>query len=206
MNKESKIGLVLLAAGGSRRLGQPKQLVSFKGKCLLQHAIDCTDEILFESKVMILGANAEMIKQKVDPKSFHICINDHWERGMAGSLWLGVDRLLHLCTDLNAIVIMVSDQPFISKELLMEMVGLYKSESSIVVCQYQGVKGVPALFAAKYFDELSRLSGDQGARKIIREYEDILTVVKFDQGDFDIDTIEDLKQLNELENRYASND
>lgn len=196
MSDTPNIGLVLLAAGGSIRLGRPKQLIRFNGKTLIQHAIDSAVDVPLKSRVLVLGSSEDQILGMIDTKSFHTCRNENWEDGMASSLKKGIKESLRIEPNLNAILILVSDQPFISMELLNEMIELYKSQSSIVVCQYGDVKGVPVLFGSKYFNELLQLSGDQGARKIMMKYEKMQSVVKFDQGNFDIDTMEDLDRLN----------
>ncbi|MEP1034821.1 nucleotidyltransferase family protein [Ekhidna sp.] len=200
MSESLKIGIVLLAAGASSRLGQPKQLIQFRGKNLLQHTIDTANELEFESSILIVGANADQVLSKVTINSFQSFTNENWEQGMASSLRLGIKKSLISVPDLNAILISVSDQPFVSKELLQEMIQLYRSESSIVVCEYDNVKGVPVLFGSKYFNELLMLNGDQGAQKIIKDHEKMQSIVMFDHGNFDIDTPEDLERLNKWKN------
>ncbi|WP_436515184.1 nucleotidyltransferase family protein [Ekhidna sp. To15] len=199
MGESSKIGIIILAAGASKRLGQPKQLVSFQGKKLLQHTIDCTVNLDFSSKVLVLGAKADQVLQQVELHDFNTCLNKQWEEGMGSSLRIAVEKSIELNPDLEAIIVQVSDQPFVSKELLGELLELYISESSIVACEYEEVKGVPTLFGSKYFDELLQLDGDQGAKKIIQKHQSVLKIVRFDQGNFDIDTPEDLERLKSFE-------
>lgn len=199
MNKPKDIGLVLLAAGASKRLGQPKQLVSFHDKTLLQHTIDCGESLALKLKVLVIGANVDQILSESDFKSFEVCMNENWEEGMATSLNLGLQKLLDLQPNLSGVMVLVSDQPFISAKLLNEMIQSFSTESSIVVCKYQEVIGVPALIGSNYFEEIQALKGDQGARRIIKKYPDLVKTINFDQGNFDIDTPEDLRRLNELE-------
>ncbi len=198
MNKPKDIGLVLLAAGASKRLGQPKQLVSFHDKTLLQHAIDCGESLDLKSKVLVIGANSQQILSETDTKSFEVCMNEKWEEGMATSLNLGLHKLLNLNSELSGIMVLVSDQPFVSEKLLNEMIQSFSKESSIVVCKYQEIIGVPTLIGSSYFEEIQALKGDQGARRIIKKYPDLVKTISFDQGNFDIDTPEDLRRLNKL--------
>ncbi|MEO9485736.1 MAG: nucleotidyltransferase family protein [Ekhidna sp.] len=206
MSEQVNIGLVVLAAGTSIRLGRPKQLVTFEGKTLLQRTMDCGGEDKFQSKVLVVGANADEILSETNCGSFDVCINERWKEGMAGSLKLGLEKSLELNPNLKALMILVSDQPFVRTDLLNEMIKLHTSESCIVICQYEGVNGVPALLGNEYFNEILALEGDQGAKKIIKNHLDHVKTITFDQGSFDIDTPEDLKRLNALENGHASND
>lgn len=97
------LGVVVLAAGGSSRLGQPKQLLPFRNNPLLQHILDQTQVIPFASYVPVLGACAENIRQAIDPGPFDVVVNDHWEEGMAGSIRTGIERSLILFPSLEHI-------------------------------------------------------------------------------------------------------
>jgi len=158
----------------------------------LQHAIDQAAEIDFKASVVILGANAVIIQKEINPKSFQVIVNDEWKQGMASSLRLGIEKVGN---DVDAILIMVGDQPFVTKELLSEMVLLFQSSSDIVACQYVGINGVPVLLGKEYFEELLTLEGDTGARKIVQKHQGKVKSIQFEQGKFDIDTPEDLNRL-----------
>ena len=198
MNDAAKIGAILLAAGASKRLGEPKQLIHFKGKTLLKNSIDSTSGLNFCTKVVVLGAKAEEISPHLESSAFVVQINDRWEEGMGCSLVSGLEKSLELEPHLDAVLIMVVDQPFVSRELLSSILEKYTSASSIVACQYGIVVGVPVLFGKDYFSELLQLAGDQGAKKIMQKHAAFLQIVRFDQGNFDIDTSEDLEQLKRL--------
>lgn len=198
MSNSREIGLVLLAAGASKRLGQPKQLIPYKGKSLLQHTIDCAEGLNLQMNVLVIGANAKAIQEIISAETMKMVINENWESGMGSSLKLGVKEILQLSPELDAVIVLVSDQPFIHLELLKEMTELYNSENDIVGSEYKDVVGVPVLFGRSYFKELQELSGDQGARRIINKHQNCLKKIKFEQGNFDIDTPADLEQLNNL--------
>ena len=191
-----RIGCILLAAGESKRLGQPKQLVKFKGSTLLQHAIDQATAINFEASVLVLGANAVTIQKEINPKSFSILINQDWRRGMASSLHLAIEQIE---INLDGVLILVGDQPFVSEKLLQEMMSIFGSSSDIVACSYKGINGVPALLGSDYFEALLTLEGDTGARKIIKKHLAKVKSITFEQGNFDIDTPEDLNRLMETD-------
>jgi len=183
-----------LAAGASTRLGEPKQLIQFQGTSLLQRIIDSGEKIETQHKVLILGANQELIEQQTNFKSFTPIMNKDWEEGMSSSVRLAVEFAEE--SDLNALLILLSDQPYVDSELLQKLVGFYvPDEEMLVASKYGEVLGVPALFDRHYCQDLKRLTGDSGARKLIQAFLEKVKVVRFDQGNIDIDTPSDLSQL-----------
>jgi len=193
------IGLVVLAAGASRRLGTPKQLLSFQQKPLLQHVLDQTQEYTFSTKVLVLGAFAEQILESVDPISFHVIINEQWAAGMASSLRAGVTQALVDCPNLEHLLFLLSDQPFVSSELIQSLITTHiQHDKLITACRYQGQLGVPAIFEKSLFPELLQLQGDRGANALIQAYGDRVGEVAFKLGSFDVDTEEDYRRLGNI--------
>ncbi|OBX25419.1 molybdenum cofactor cytidylyltransferase [Gelidibacter algens] len=200
MIKNAKIGVVVLAAGASSRLGYAKQLVEFKGKSLLQHAIDISEVMDFDSKVLVLGARKEEIERKIDLKGFEILINENWEEGMASSIRKGVLRSQELENNLDHIVILLSDQPFVSRESIEALIQVQLDKNSqATFSEYAGDIGVPAIFSAEVFYDLKELKGDQGAKKLIHDQKLDFEIVKFELGNFDVDTAEDVELLKQME-------
>ena len=200
MINDAKIGVIILAAGFSSRLGYAKQLVEFKGKSLLQHAIDVSDLLDFDSKVVVLGARFEKILDKIDAKDFEIVINEHWEEGMSTSIRAGVSRSQKSNNDLKYLLILLSDQPFVSREKIEELIRIQlESKSPAIFSEYAGNVGVPAIFSAEVFAYLKTLKGDQGAKKLINDKKFDFETVKFEEGNFDVDTTEDIELLKQLE-------
>ncbi|MEM8938352.1 MAG: nucleotidyltransferase family protein [Bacteroidota bacterium] len=188
------IGAAVLAAGPSRRLGEPKQLVRFKGKSLLQHTIDLVVEVQIDERMLILGANEQEIRHFINFKSFDVIQNQHWKEGMASSIRLAVE--VGLKKELDGLLILLSDQPYIDLELLNNLIGFYKPKKELIMAsEYNNVLGVPALFDRHYFRELMELTGDSGAKRLINAYREKVKEVKFEKGLIDIDTPTDLDQL-----------
>ncbi|SDR71145.1 nucleotidyltransferase family protein [Gramella sp. MAR_2010_147] len=201
MIQHAKIGVVILAAGSSSRLGYAKQLVEFNGKSLLQNAIDTSCSIGFKTNILLLGARAEEIISSIDPKDFEIVINKQWREGMSGSIKEALNRSLELYQDLQHLLILVSDQPFICKESLEKLIEVQlKSKSPATFSEYVGNVGVPAIFSAEVFPYLNELKGDQGAKKLIMDHKIDFKTVKFEKGNFDVDTQEDVELLKKMKN------
>ena len=196
----NRIGVIILAAGASNRMGKPKQLLRWHEKPLLQTVIDKAQAYTFDTNVLVLGAHSEEIKRAIVPGRFRIIINEDWKEGIASSIRKGVEGSLEINPELEHILILLSDQPFLTSELIHEMIGSHKQHGkSITACKYQDTVGVPAIFARPLFRELSMLEGDRGAKVLIRKYPDNLAVVSFDLGLIDLDKPEDYHKLLDLD-------
>ena len=189
-------GIVILAAGASTRLGKPKQLLQYRGKTLLAHAINEAVNSNADAIVVILGKDADLFKKEIDDGKVRVAINSSWEEGMASSLRLGLDTLLNDKPYIDAVIFMVCDQPYVLSSILNELITTQqKTTKQIVTCNYGDSIGPPALFHKKYFKDLMKLSGDTGARKIVQENMNDMTTILFPEGEIDIDTEEDYEKL-----------
>ena len=189
-------GIVILAAGASTRLGNPKQLLQYRGKTLLGHAVNEAVNSNADAVVVILGKDANLFKKEIDEKKVRVAINFSWEEGMASSVRLGLDTLLNDKPYIDAVIFMVCDQPHISSSLLNELIKTQqKTTRQIVTSNYGDSIGPPALFHKKYFKELMKLSGDVGARKVIQQNMNDMETILFPEGKIDIDTEEDYEKL-----------
>ncbi|TAE48664.1 MAG: nucleotidyltransferase family protein, partial [Bacteroidetes bacterium] len=187
------------------RLGQPKQLLPFRGKTLLRHILDEAEGLVFSSRVLVLGAYAEEIRTATTPGLWTVVVNEDWAVGMGGSLRLGVAQSLQQNPATEHLLFLLSDQPFVSEDFLNVLIQKHiKNQSPITASEYQGIMGVPALFSQAYFAELMALSGDQGARKLFKAYETQVLRVPFEGGAFDIDTPADVERLREVQDSHHS--
>ena len=189
-----KLSILILAAGNSSRLGSPKQLIEFEGKSLIERITE-TALSISEEVLIVLGGNSEQISPKLErfEHTISTIINPDWQQGMGTSIRLGVEKLAHKS---DSILILLSDQPFISKVLLQNMVQTYANfQNPIVACVYNNTLGVPILFNKSVFLELLKLSGDKGAKSFLHLYDNKISMIDFPEGIIDIDTTKDVEKL-----------
>jgi molybdenum cofactor cytidylyltransferase len=186
-------GIIILAAGESKRLGQPKQNLVFRGKTLLQRAIDTALDSACSPVIVVLGANKEQIS--IQPRTkISILQNPDWPEGMASSIRLAIHEMMKQGAD--STIIMLCDQPFVTAELLNTMLQTQKDTAKpIVACAYKGTTGAPVLFRKTIFQQLLLLKGHEGAKKILQDQAEEIALVPFEKGATDIDTMADYQQL-----------
>ena len=191
----SKCAVVILAAGQSSRLGSPKQLLQFNGKSLLQHSVEEALQTHLPV-IVVVGAKSRLIKDALKEFNVSIAENNRWHEGMSTSLQCGLAAAKNLKDEIDGIIFMVSDQPFVSITLLSNLLKAQNENSlPIVASGYAGRLGTPVLFHKFFFDELMNLQGDMGARKLIEKYKNLTSSVSFPDGTIDIDTAEDYDEL-----------
>jgi molybdenum cofactor cytidylyltransferase len=197
--KSNQISLILLAAGESSRLGSPKQLLVYRGKNLFQHTIDLTQLLDIETFV-VLGAFKEEILAWVNVYKANVVENVAWSEGLASSIRCGLSEVLKTNPETEAIILLLSDQPFLTIEILKEIIEkYYDSGQSIIHCSYGDASGPPTLFHKSLFPYLMELKGGQGAKKVVEMFPDRVGYVDFPKGRFDIDTAADYQQLKQTE-------
>lgn len=184
---------IILAAGASRRLGQPKQLVRIAGETLLARTIRVVREAGADPVLVVLGANRKSIADAVDLRAVQVVANADWEQGIASSIRAGIESLLHLKSDAKGAMILVCDQPKLTADHLKLLIDRFEEakEPSIASSRYAGITGIPAIFPASQFARLLELKGDTGARFLLRNPECPMLSVDFAGGEADIDTPED---------------
>jgi molybdenum cofactor cytidylyltransferase len=187
--------LIILAAGSSARLGFPKQTLLYKGKTLLELAIEAGLKSKCDGVTVVLGANAEAIEPGIKSYGINIIHNPNWADGMASSIAAAISSLQSNAA-LRNVVVMLCDQPFVNRSIIDSL--LYKQQQTgkrIVACTYKDTVGVPALFARSLFDQLLLLTGQEGAKKIITDHPQDVATIPFEKGGIDIDTIADYEDL-----------
>ncbi len=191
MNQTKEIGLIVLAAGASARLGTAKQLLKFQGETLLRRITRESLVSVCRPVVVVLGDEADKFEGQL--KNLDVCIveNSDWKEGMGSSVKVGLKKLLEIKNLVDGVVITVCDQPFVTAATINRLVETYqKNETLIVASEYQETLGVPALFGKKLFSRLQKLKSG-GAKQIINRFRAETTSIPFPNGAIDIDTPDD---------------
>lgn len=180
-----KIACAVLAAGGSTRMGQPKQLLSVEGEPLIARVLRATKSLA--DVAVVLGANAQEIAGAIPDA--HILHNPRWSEGMATSLHTAVYWAQRLQAD--GLLLCTCDQPLLSRAHLERLTQAATTAAS----RYNGALGVPALIEARYFERLLQIEGDRGAAPLLRSGIEV-RAIDWPDGAVDLDTPEDLARFN----------
>ena len=179
---------VILAAGASERLGEPKQLVEFGGETLLERAVRVSREAGLSPVIVVLGARAGEIVTRCDLRAAQVVRCDRWAEGMSRTLATGINAVAE--TNAASVVVLTSDMPFVTAEHLM---ALTRKRGEVRASAYAGHHGIPAHFPRRWYPDLMRLEGDAGARDLLRD----APSVELGDDALDVDTREDLQRARE---------
>ena len=189
------IGVIVLAAGASQRMGRPKQaLVLEDGRSLLQRTVETALATSLRPVVVVVGANKAEVVPELKGQPVTIIDNSFWEEGMASSVKMGLAGLYMTNPKLDGVLILVCDQPYLTPQILDDMVATCKeSDKKAVACRYGEQWGVPVLVGRELLPELMELSGEQGAKPMLKKHLDDVAFVKFTMGIIDLDTPKDIE-------------
>lgn len=188
---------LLLAAGGGRRLGGcPKALVEHRGLLLVEHTVRALRAAGCERVHVVLGAAADVVRERAVLPGCVLVDNPAWEGGMGTSLRAGLASLRG--TEASAALVALVDQPGIGPAAMARVRAVYGSPGTLAAAAYEGRRGHPVLFGADHWAGIeASAEGDRGARAYLKEHAAAVTLVEC--GDvaepYDIDTVEDLARL-----------
>lgn len=199
ISSEKKLGIVIIAAGNSSRLGKAKQLIEISGVSLLQKTVSIAEE-LSKYSVCILGYEAGRLESNLNSSNCKILVNERWLVGMGSSIACGVDFFID---KVDAIMILLCDQYRLTMTDLKPLVEQWQNEpDKIIASQYfekkhnKLIEGAPAIFPKQYFGSLTALK-ENGARDILTENQKKVIAVLLENAAFDLDTENDLKEFEE---------
>jgi len=190
-----KVGIAILAAGGSQRMGQPKQLLLFREQTLLRHAVETAAASVCRPIVVVTGAHAELMCVELEALPVTVAYNTDWASGIGSSLRIAI-RTLRAVDDVEGVVIALSDQPLVTAEALNRIVEThYRTGKNIVASEYADTFGVPLFIGKRFFAEVAALAGDEGARRVMARHLEDMTTVPLIEAAFDVDTPVDYERL-----------
>jgi molybdenum cofactor cytidylyltransferase len=192
---EGRYGIVILAAGSSTRLGQPKQLLIFKGSSLIKRvaeiALDVSGKV-----VVVTGYQSKKVQAELLGLPLIIVQNDSFEEGIASSIRKGLSTLIENFKGLKGVIFLVCDQPYLSQNVLTELIkSADETGKKIISSAYGDTTGIPVLFDKSFFGKLLALKGDIGAKKLIQENLADVATIDFPGGSIDIDTMQDFESV-----------
>jgi CTP:molybdopterin cytidylyltransferase MocA len=189
-----RIACIVLAAGGSRRLGFPKQLLRRRARPLLAHALRAARGALPNSPlIVVLGAHVQRLRllvRRAAPGAL-VTYNSRWARGLASSLKAGVGELP---AGTSAFVVTLVDQPNVDAHALRRLVNAWRRRPGVAAAAaYGGRAGVPAVLPRRYWRAIRELDGDAGARALLRAGR--VTTVAMPEAELDVDTATDAETM-----------
>lgn len=192
----SNLGALILAAGGSGRFGRPKQLLVFRGETLVSRATRAASETCGAGVIVVAGDTRALIETELSKSGATVVENPEWRRGMGTSIRCGLRHLMKTASQLDAVVLLACDQPFVDATIITALVAEHSTRGkAIVASSYANTLGIPALFDRSCFEALLALPDDSGAKALIESRGDDVASIEFEKGAIDIDTPADFERL-----------
>ena len=191
-----------MAAGAATRMGKAKMLLPFGEQTILEHIVEEVRALNPAIICLVTGKYTIEIEAVINDTSITLVPFANWQAGMSASIQFGLSSLLEKQPNIDAVLFVVSDQPFLDRQLLFKMIDAFQqSGKGIVAAQYQQQFGTPVLFSKNYFPEIRLLEGDRGAKKLVEKQIEDVVLVDFPLGALDIDTAEDYAKFQQLLNQ-----
>lgn len=195
MTPNKQVAAIVLAAGGSRRFGSPKQLALWQGKTFIEQIVDTALASQASPVVVVLGAKAERCRQQLGTRSIQIAVNDCWAKGQSTSMKVGLSIL---SDTVDAALFLLVDQPLITADIINILIERYQqNQASLVWPEFEGQRGNPVLFDRALFPEMQQVEGDIGARPVLMRWRDQAERVSVDERGVlqDFDRPEELSRV-----------
>jgi len=200
-----QIGIILLAAGESTRMGTPKQLIKIEGLSLIRRAAQQAIDSGCQPVVAVLGANASRIAPELDGLALDIVVNHEWKLGMSSSIRCGLKVLMAGHPPAQGVILFLADQPNVTGTSLRKLTAAHaQGGAGLVAASYSGRLGTPAFFLRSYFDELLQMEGQGGAKLLLERYASRVVPVDFPEAALDLDTPQDLAEFTKSEMKQGN--
>lgn len=194
---ESRLGILILAAGEARRFGACKQLAHFLKKPLLQHVVDAALPLPHKRLIIVTGRYDAEIKRAADTGLFigaELVYNPNWQAGMSSAIRLGCELL---ATDCDQLLVLLSDQVLVSTEELSTLIN--STDSTGMACSgFRNTVGPPAVFGRSYYPDLLSLDAENGAKQLLTNNNHQVCVIPMQSAGWDIDSPDDLEKLEDV--------
>ncbi len=190
-NKSAVISAILLAAGKSKRMGKPKQLMPLGQSTIVEQAIDNLLGSAVDEVIVVVGHRAEEVIEAIAPRPVKLVINPNYEQGMSSSIIAGLNLV---DSQAQAVMLALGDLPLVDSETINRLMDeFYNHDKGIAIPTYQGRRGHPVIFSIRYKEEQLKLTGDIGGRQIIKHHPDDILEVAVDSESVvtDVDTRND---------------
>lgn len=191
----SKLWTIVLAAGGSTRLGRPKQFIRWRGRTLLARSVAIAERVTPSRVIVVVGAGrarSRAVVRRCAPQAI-VVANSRWRSGMSGSLACGLAALPETAC---AALLLTIDQPLVTARHLNRLIALWsRRPNCAAAASYAGRIGVPAILTRRIWRAARHASGDVGARAILRRNESRVTKFELPEAAIDVDTPKDLERL-----------
>jgi molybdenum cofactor cytidylyltransferase len=184
-------GLVL-AAGGSTRLGRPKQLLPYRGGTLLGHVVDVARGCALDQLVVAVGGHADAVRDAIDLGGATVVVNEAFGEGCSSSIAAALGAVDRRC---DVLVLMLGDQPGVTPATVGALLA-GRGGAPLAVCRYEDGRGHPLAFARSVFGALESLHGDKGVWKLLeRRASDVVEVAVAGTIPRDVDTEADYEAV-----------
>lgn len=197
----SGVSAVVLAAGAARRFGGGKLLAEVGGYPLVLHVLLNLSDAPVDEVIVVVGAGAGSIRAACEPFGARVVENLEWASGQSTSVRAGI---LACGPETRAAVMLLGDQPLVGKEAVEKLVDAFEDGAGVAVATYGGRRRNPVLFAREVWPILvEELTGDEGARSVLRNHPELVVEVPCDgvADPIDVDTREDLERLGGMRQR-----
>lgn len=201
IHHESHIGVIVLAAGASTRMGESKQLLHYRGETLVRRAAGAALVSQCRPVIVVIGAQSDGLRDEVAGTGAIVAVNHEWAKGMGSSIHCGVSALEAITEGrAEAVVLTLCDQPFVTGQVIDRLVETYGANYPLLIAsEYQSkgekTRGVPALFSRPLFSELLSLQESAGAQRVIARHSSEAIVISVPEAAFDVDTPRDYQNL-----------